>query len=271
MRTRVQTITPAKAAEMLEANTSNRPLSQSVVQSFAQAMQRGDWRVTHQGVAIDTNGVLVDGQHRLAAVIEADVPIEMTVFTDVPADTFDVLDTGKKRNAADALAIDGERSTLQLASMLRTVWLYDNRPEMSWAGGNASVTNHQILETLEQNPKIRDYVPVGEQLAHEIGMIKSAAGAASYLVSRPNSQKKLQPWFEGLIDGAGLSRTDARLKLRNQMLNMARRQATEVRRRRDTREHVGLYLTGFNAWAAGEKVSRLRYAPRDPMPAIAKL
>ncbi|SDT22055.1 hypothetical protein [Microlunatus soli] len=271
MRSRVQTITPAKAAELLEANTSNRPLSRSTVQSFAEAMKRGDWKVTHQGVAIDTNGVLVDGQHRLAAIVEADMPVELTVFTDVPADTFDVLDTGKKRNAADVLAIEGERSTLQLASMVRTVWLYDHRPDLSWSGGAAAVTNHQILATLEANPKLRDYVVLGEQLSQEVGMIKSAAGAVSYLLSRVNTQRKLQPWFDGIIDGAGLTRTDARLKFRNLMLNMARRQAGEVRRRRDTREHVGLYLTAFNAWAAGESVSRLRYATRDPMPVISKI
>ena len=117
--------------------------------------------------------------------------VQMTVFTEVPADTFDVLDTGKKPSAADVLAVEGERSTLQLASMIRTVWLYDHRPDMSWSGGNSSVTNHQILQTLEAYPKIRDYVSVGEQLAHEIGMIKSAAGAASFLVSRVNSQRKL--------------------------------------------------------------------------------
>ena len=63
--------------------------------------------VTHQGIAFDVNGVLVDGQHRLAAVIEADVPVELTVFTEVGEGTFDVLDTGKRRTAADVLAIEG--------------------------------------------------------------------------------------------------------------------------------------------------------------------
>ncbi|MBO0813251.1 MAG: hypothetical protein J2P23_14575 [Microlunatus sp.] len=271
MRSRVQTITPEKAAEMLEANTANRPLSKSIVRTFAEAMKRGDWKVTHQGVAIDTNGVLVDGQHRLAAVIEADMPVEMTVFTQVPADTFDVLDTGKRRNAADVLAIEGEQSTHQLAAMLRSVWLYDNRRDMHWSGGGASVSNQQILETLEANPRVRDYVVIGERLANEVGMIKSAGGAASYLVSRVNSQKKLEPWFEGVIDGAGLQKGDARLRFRNHMLSLARREAAEVRRRRDTREHVGLYLTAFNAWAVGEQLSRLRFSPRDAMPDIAKL
>ncbi|MBO0883441.1 MAG: hypothetical protein J2P17_24515 [Mycobacterium sp.] len=271
MRSRIQTITPTKAAEMLQANTSNRPLSKRVVQTFAEAMKRGEWKITHQGVAVDTNGTLVDGQHRLAAVIEANLPVEMTVFTDVPPDTFDVLDTGKRRNAADVLAIEGEQSTHHLAAMLRTVWLYDNRRDMNWSGGGASVSNQQILETLEANPSIREYVAVGDRLASEVGMIKSAGGAVSYLVARVNSQKKLQPWLDGVIDGAGLEKGDARLRFRNHMLGLARREAGEVRRRRDTREHVGLYLTAFNAWATGEQLTRLRFSARDAMPDVAKL
>ncbi|HEY5050458.1 MAG TPA: hypothetical protein VII50_06125, partial [Acidothermaceae bacterium] len=71
MRSKVQTITPAKAAEWLEANTTNRPVSRTVVRSFAEAMKRGEWIVTHQGIAFDVSGVLIDGQHRLAAVVEA--------------------------------------------------------------------------------------------------------------------------------------------------------------------------------------------------------
>jgi len=268
MRTKTQTITPAKAAALLESNTSNRPLSRATVRVFADAMRRGEWKTTHQGIAIDSGGVLVDGQHRLAAIVEADLPVKLTVFTDVSPDTFDVLDTGKRRNAADVLAIEGEKNTLQLASMLRTVWLYDNRPDGAWSGGNARVTNHQILETLEANPRIRDYLAIGEHLATEIGMIKSAAGAASFLVARRNSATKIEPWLDGLIEGAGLAKPDARLKLRNLMLNMARRQAGEGRRRHDTREQVALYLTAFSAWANDEPVNRLRYDAGDPVPAI---
>src|SRR5438046_2404287 len=56
------------AEQWLAANTANRPLSRSTVRGFADAMRSGEWLVTHQGVAFDTDGVLVDGQHRLAAI-----------------------------------------------------------------------------------------------------------------------------------------------------------------------------------------------------------
>jgi hypothetical protein len=258
---------------MLAANTANRPISKSTVRAFADAMRRGDWLVTHQGIAFDSNGVLVDGQHRLAAIVEADRPVDVTVFTDVEPNTFDVLDTGKRRNAADVLAIEGEKSTTVLAAMVRTVWLYENRRDASWSGGGAAVTNHQIVQTLEEHPRIREFVHLGEQIAAETGMIKSAAGASAYLVADVNTTKKARvaKWHEGIVDGAGLRKNDPRLVFRRTMFAMARRQAGLVQRRRDTREHVGLYVKAFNAWAAGEGITSLRFAAREPVPTVAKL
>jgi hypothetical protein len=268
VRSRVQTVTPKKAAEYLERNTANRPLSAKTVREFAQAMRRGDWQVTHQGIAFDTTGALVDGQHRLAAIIEADVPVDVTVFTEVPEGAFDVLDTGKRRNAADVLAIEGEKSAVMLAAMVRTVWLYQNRPELNWSGGDAGVTNHQIVQTLEAHPKLRDFSGVGEHVAAATGMIKSAAGAASYLVTQA-SRRDLSPWFDGIIEGAGLVKGDPRLLFRRVMFAHTRKQAGQVMRRRETREHVTLYLKAFNAWATDIPLTQLKYTPREPVPPIA--
>lgn len=55
------------------------------------------------------------------------------------------------------------------------------------------------------------------------------------------------------------------------MFAMARKQAGIVQRRRDTREHVALYLKAFNAWASGETINQLRFTAREPAPPIAKL
>jgi hypothetical protein len=268
VRSRVQTITPKKATEYLEQNTANRPLSTRTVREFAAAMRRGEWQVTHQGIAFDTNGTLVDGQHRLAAIIEADMPVELTVFTEVAEGAFDVLDTGKRRNAADVLAIEGEKSAVMLAAMVRTVWLYQNRPELNWSGGDAGVSNHQIVATLEQHPKLRDFIGTGEQIATATGMIKSAAGAASYLVTQA-SRRDLSPWFDGIIEGTGLAKGDPRLLFRRVMFAHTRKQAGQPMRRRETREHVTLYLKAFNAWATDTALTQLKYTPREPVPPIA--
>jgi RNA polymerase sigma factor (sigma-70 family) len=117
-------------------------------------------------------------------------PVELTVFSEVAEGTFDVLDTGKRRTAADVLAIEGEKNSTMLATMVRTVWLYRNRADLNWSGGAAAVTNHQIVQTLDEHPKPRDFLGVGEQIATATGMIKSAAATpanTSPSTSRPST------------------------------------------------------------------------------------
>ena len=118
-------------------------------------------------------------------------------------------------------------------------------------------------------PKLRDWLGVGEQIATATGMIKSAAGAASYLVEQANKRADFTPWYDGIIDAAGLRKGDPRLQLRRVMFNMARRHAGQALRRRDTREHLALYLKAFNAWHTGEPLAQLRFTPRESMPRIA--
>jgi len=124
------------------------------------------------------------------------------------------------------------------------------------------------VETLRQHPKLRDFIVTGEQVAAATGMIKSAAGAASYLVTQATT-RDLTPWFDGIIDGAGLVKGDPRLLFRRVMFAHTRKQAGQVQRRRETREHVTRYLKAFNAWATTSPLTQLRYTPREPVPAIA--
>jgi hypothetical protein len=113
-------------------------------------------------------------------------------------------------------------------------------------------------------------VAVGEQIAAATGMIKSAAGAASYLTSRVSRRAEQEEWLDGIIDGAGLAKQDPRLQFRRVMFAMARKQAGQVLRRRDTREHVALYLKAFNAWRDHESLTQLRFTSREEMPRLTR-
>lgn len=104
----VLTVTPELAFRFLEGNTHNRPTSQRHVERLAADMKAGRWRLTHQGIAFDTNGLLIDGQHRLCAVIEADMPVTMRVFYNEPSENRHVVDTGERRSNLDILAISGQ-------------------------------------------------------------------------------------------------------------------------------------------------------------------
>jgi hypothetical protein len=99
-------VTPEVARRWLERNAGNRRVRESHVEALALAMMGGEWRLTHQGIAFDPEGNLLDGQHRLRAVVLAETPVRMTVARDVAPEAFAALDLGKARRIADVLRSD---------------------------------------------------------------------------------------------------------------------------------------------------------------------
>jgi hypothetical protein len=88
-------------------------------------MKGGSWRLTHQGIAFNCDGTLLDGQHRLAAIIESGIAVQMLVARGVETANQMVMDDHAKRNASDALTlVRGERvSTMDVAIIRAAVEL----------------------------------------------------------------------------------------------------------------------------------------------------
>ena len=116
----VAQITPAAASAMLEKNITNRPMRTStLVRKYANDMKRGHWRMTFDAIRFDENGELLDGQHRLAASVLADVPFTTLVIYGISSGIRDVIDVGLSRSAGDVLQMHGHNSARNLSSMAR--------------------------------------------------------------------------------------------------------------------------------------------------------
>ena len=140
MKTTIKDITPSVAKLMLDKHlnsftesdpTLQRKLKPGVVSGYARAMRSGTWGLTHQGIAIDDNGFLVDGQHRLEAIVESGVTITLLVTTGVPSNgdgtsngvsVIDMIDRGSPRSVGDQLYIrHGVKDANNVAAIVRQV------------------------------------------------------------------------------------------------------------------------------------------------------
>lgn len=99
METKIEVITPEIARNMLTDNVRNRILRRKHVARLATSMRRGEWKLTHQGIAYSSDGELIDGQHRLHAIILAGVPVKMMISFGV--DDFIAIDRGASRSVSD--------------------------------------------------------------------------------------------------------------------------------------------------------------------------
>ena len=100
------TVTPTMASNWLEnANTNNRKIGEAYAKQIARDISQGRWRLTHEAIAFDPHGVLLDGQHRLWGVVLANVPAEMHVWFNITSDALPVINGGRRRSLSDQLRL----------------------------------------------------------------------------------------------------------------------------------------------------------------------
>ena len=145
-------IQPEVAELYLGKNMANRNRDYKRVGQMAADMANGDWMVTHAGIAFDWNGELVDGQHRLAAIVKSGEPQYMLVSRGLDPEVRHVIDTGRPRTAGNSLNVAGYPDATILGGMAKVVALWDegalrlsvqflppvsNREVVAWVSRNA--------------------------------------------------------------------------------------------------------------------------------------
>jgi len=161
MRASIVVVTPAEAESILAGNNGNRKVRTRYVTSLANAMRRGEWKLTHQGIAISRSGRLLDGQHRLMAIAQSGIPCKMLVVTDAPDDSFPVLDLGAKRSLADATGIKKA-----VAEILRL--------------GCAIATGDTIVTTAELEELYFDVGHIPEEMLTDTPTVKAYFSTAAF-------------------------------------------------------------------------------------------
>ena len=105
--TRIEIVTPEKAQEYLKRNTMNfRTISLSVVDAYARDMMAGKWELNGEPIQFNEDGVLLNGQHRLKAIIRSGCSIPMMIVEGI-ANNVSMYDSGTIRSAASYASFNG--------------------------------------------------------------------------------------------------------------------------------------------------------------------
>jgi hypothetical protein len=121
VRTVAVHLTPAFAQRLLERNVHNRKLSEKVVQKYIAEIKAGEWRLTPGGIGFDDQGALVDGQHRLQAVMRTNQAVPMLLTLGLPSASQEKVDRQRRRTLFDALYLAGHavmRQEVEIATCL---------------------------------------------------------------------------------------------------------------------------------------------------------
>lgn len=121
----IEYIGPKEAAKMLEGNTENyRSLSKSKVARYAGDQTKDLWSLTTDGIGIDVNEIVTNGQHRLYAILKSGRTLPFVVVRGLPAGAAadPNQDTGARRSVATHLVHNGVQNANNVAAAARFLW-----------------------------------------------------------------------------------------------------------------------------------------------------
>ena len=156
----IETITPEVAKQWLKRNSQNRPVSESHCRSLARDMEQGDWSVCGSAIVFNIHGELIDGQHRLSAVVKSGCPIESPVMKGISDDqAFMYIDQGKKRSAADVMSTVGKSKSTTRAAATKLVYQMVRSSDLTqFRLSNQRVANKTLFEFESSLPEIEEAV-----------------------------------------------------------------------------------------------------------------
>lgn len=192
---KIETITPAKAEKWLKTNLRNRPLSKTRVKYYADAMRDGKWVLNAESVKFSSNGEVIDGQHRLHAVVESGVTIRSYVARGLEYTTFDTIDDVRPRQNSDRLSQQGEKNTTCLSSAITLLWWY----KQTGVFRRVAPRPDQMKNLLEDNPGLRD--AVDEAVVIRCRFMPTSLAAVLLYLGRTTWGKKRADdfWFSVLL------------------------------------------------------------------------
>lgn len=205
----IEFIDPLRAQAILAKNTRNRPLRKSVVRTYAQEMASGRWH-PHLPICIDSDGDLLDGQHRLSAVVECGIGQWFTVIKSLARDAFSAIDGGVKRTNADALTIGRNATNANaLASIVRMTIMIESR------GNLRAVSSGRCLDRFDATPELfQGACALANDLRKRLPLPGSAIGASMVLIaSKPEPNEDLVDMLQAAASGVGLGEGCAELAL----------------------------------------------------------
>lgn len=248
-------VTPTLAMDWLnEHNIGNRRMSPSHVNQYTDEMTAGRWDPEASGFIIfDTNGHILDGQHRLAAVAASGAAQWFRVKTGADPHMRAVIDSGLIRTSRVYLAWDGEAQSTALAAALRLDLRWHQGPT-ALVRSNGKFSSGAVAEWLACNPGMREAVRAATRVRSS-GMRLWPSALSAFI----HNINKIDPavaiiFLDDFTTGEGLRSGDPAYALRNWTINKA-----PGRKSPDDVAQLAVLVKAWGAAVTGRKVRLLSW------------
>lgn len=251
-------ITPQMAKDWLARNTKNRALRPNLVDHLAKVILFGEWQVNGDAIRFDTNGKLLDGQHRLQAIVAADKAVESFVIEGLPPKTQETMDMGRKRQISDVLSLRGESQPIHLAAVITMMWKFENG--RMWHGNNSRPTLGQALKVLDEHPELRDAIRHGSNFHNKV-QIPTTVIATSWALFNAIDETDCRDFWTAVTTSFHLDGTPHMADSPTYALQRYAQRNATGRNRVSSIHMMGIVIKAWNHYRQGNRIAHLRFNP----------
>lgn len=250
----IELVDVERAHHYLGLNTRNRSVSKPQVRELATAMEQDKFLFDGSPVRISHSGVLLDGQHRLHAIIMSEKPQKLVIWHNIADEAQYIMDTGRKRTVADSLRLQGEKDPNVLGAALAAAYRWDQGVrgwQVASGSQRVSIQTPMLMQYLDEHPEIRNGLRAASRVRGISRVSSSMLAFAYYLFERidENSAEDAAAFFQKLENGEGLNAGDPILTLRQQWIRMAANRDLAPKAL-----YLAQIIRAWNAWRDGEKI-----------------
>lgn len=256
MAAKLQTITPQDAKNMLMSNVGNRPVrSRTLVKKISRAISAGKWAINGATIRISKQGRVLDGQHRLNAIVDSGVAVQTFVIYGLDDDCFHTIDTDQAtRTTSDVFAIRGEKNYTALAAALRLAYLWIETGDPYSSNANVSPSPWQLESLFDSIPSIERSVDLACTKYRPVTKLisKSPIAFCHYAFSVDYADEA-DSFFDRLSTGVGLAEKSPILLLRERLIDSRSSKETMT-----ARYKMALVFKAFRLYKDGALITYLR-------------
>jgi hypothetical protein len=248
-------ITPDFAAELLvRRHPHQRPLKEHYVLDLARAMHEGRWRWTADAIRLDKDLFVIDGQHRLSAVVKSGLTMkDALVATVTSEDVILSIDQNRPRTLGDMRAARGQTN---LPRTISGAIIAETCDWSQWRG----MPRELQLRTIEECPFVSDLEALvrGKARQHMAATLTVGSLSGALRCIRTNREDAMK-FFDAVFSMNPVIDGKSADMVRVLYSYLSESKAESFSSESRTIEHAHKCVNAYNHWKSGRTVSHLQW------------
>lgn len=263
----MMTFGPAEAREFLDKHNfgTQRNVRELVVQRYADDMANGRWIYTGTPIQVGTDGSLLDGQHRLLAIVESGARLKFDVRYNIDPAAMTAIDIGAIRGLGDFLKMRGITKPTHAAAIINKLWRWDHRGtfvQSTGTVGDKATIQQALRYAVDHEDELREAVRfIQRPYMSMFGW--GTTLATVYTIFSRIDREDAEHFFGKFLTGAGLPPESVILNLRNRLTEL-RNSVMKPR----SQYIAAITIKAWNAFREGTSVKVLTWRSGGASPEI---